>query len=333
MTSNWFFLNNVFLNVTKSSFKRMLLMARDHHDKLKIEAVANPAIDALYQAFLPPYTHFNTLYSGVTSNAGVYGGSTLSVENLLSELSSTKAKRWDVMIQNVYDDTSVPYRTLFGTGRAPFQNGAYDMRIAAIRSLSTNLGAYADLAAVKTNVDAFLLALDSARTAQQGSEKRDATLRADLEDARVALAIAMHRVFGGLIQLHADNTKRIETFYEMKYVQSPNRTASNSGNNGGNNGGGAATSVTVSAGSRAILLTGTYSDATSFVVNNTGTSPLGLFVSNDPQAITPSDMSYINAGEVSSFTGDELTDSSTPIKYLIAINETGATGMAEAWTE
>lgn len=331
MTSNWFFLNNVFLNVTKGSFKRMLLMARDHHDKLKVEAATDPAIDALYQDFLPFYLRFNTLYSAVTSNAGVYSGSTLSVENLLSDLSSTKAKRWDIMIQNVYDDTTVPYRIVFGTGRAPFQKGPYDMRIAAITSLTTNLAVYPDLAAVKTDVDAFLQALDDARTAQQGSEKRDATFRNDLEDARVDLAIAMHRAFGGLIQLYADNTKRIEIFYEMKYVRSSSRTPSNTGGNGGN--GGSGTSVTVNAGSQAVLLTGVYSDNTAFVVNNTGSDTLGLFVSNDPQAPAPADMSYINTGEVVSFTGDELTDGNAPMKYLIAVNATGAAGKAEAWTE
>lgn len=307
-------------------------MARDHHDKLAIEAATDPAIDALYQAFLPIYNQFVLLYSQVTSNAGVYGGSTLSVENLLAELSSTKAKRWDVMIQNVYDDTSVPYRTVFGTGRAPFQSGAYDMRIAAIRSLSMNLAAYPDLAAVKTDVDAFLAALDAARTAQQGSEKRDATFRADLEDARVALAIAMHRVFGGLIQLYADNTKRIENFYEMKYVQASKSTTS-SNNNGGNNGGTTNNSIAVNAGSRAVLLTGAYSDSTAFVVNNIGTAMLGVFASNDAQAPIPPDLSYVNAGEVATFTGDELTDGNTPIKYLIAVNATGTAGKAEAWTE
>lgn len=330
MNSEWSYVQNVFNNTSKGSFKRMLLMSRDHHDKLKVEAAGNPAIDALYQAFLPDFTGFKDLYSQVNSNSAGYQGLTLQLENLMLELRGIKAKRWDIMLQNVYDDTSVAYRSVFADGRAPFQSGPYDMRIAAVQSLSANMAAYPDLAAVKADVDAFLANIEIARTEQQGGEKRDSTYRADLEDARIALAVAMHRVFGGLIQLYADNTKKIEAFYELKYLRaSPSKTTSSAGG-GGNSGG---TTITVGAQSRMTLLTGNYNINTAFTVNNTGTTAVSVFLSNDPQATAPIDASIVSGNEVISFTGDELTDGTSPMKYLIAINDNPTSAAVQAWEE
>jgi hypothetical protein len=330
MNSEWSYAQNVFNNTSKSNFKRMLLMSRDHHDKLKVEAAGNPTIDALYQAFLPDFTRFKDLYSHVNSNSAGYQGLTMQLENLMVELRGTKAKRWDIMLQNVYDDTTVAYRSVFSNGRAPFQSGPYDMRIAAVQSLSANMAAYPDLAAVKVDVDAFLTNIETARTEQQGGEKRDSTLRADLEDARIALAVAMHRVFGGLIQLYADNTKKIETFYELKYLRASPSKATSGSSTGGNAGG---NTVTVAAQSRATALTGTYNVNTAFAVNNTGSVAVSVFLSNDPQAAEPIDASTVAANEVISFTGDELTDGTSPMKYLIVINNNPTAAAVQAWEE
>lgn len=327
MNSNWSYTQNVFNNATKGNFKRMLLMSRDHHDKLKVEATTKPAIDALYQSFLPFFTNFTSIYSEVMNNASTYSSSTLRVEMLFQELSSKKAKRWDIMIQNEYDDSTIEYNDLFGNGRARFQAGAYDMRIAALVSFSNKLAIYPNLVAVKTEVDALFTQIDTARTTQQGNERLDANVRNQLENARVELAVAMHRVFGGLINLYAHNTKDIENYYEMKYVQSPTRSNTTSNNSGGG------TSVSVAANGRAILLNGNFTDSTAFVINNTGGVDLGVFATNDPQAAIPADLTFVSANSVGSFAGDELSDGATSFQYLIAVNLNGTAGKAEAWTE
>jgi hypothetical protein len=56
-------------------------------------------------------------------------------------------------------------------------------------------------------------------------------------------------------------------------------------------------------------------------------------LSNDPQAAEPIDASTVAANEVISFTGDELTDGTSPMKYLIVINNNPTAAAVQAWEE
>ena len=57
---SYLYFRNFFNNATKGSFKRMLILSRDHHDKLKQRAAINPVFIGLYEDFLPAFTAFET---------------------------------------------------------------------------------------------------------------------------------------------------------------------------------------------------------------------------------------------------------------------------------
>ncbi len=66
ITSSWLYLRNMFDNVTKNNYKRMVSMARDLHDKL-LRQNADAAILVLYNLMLAEFTLFNKCFVAVSS--------------------------------------------------------------------------------------------------------------------------------------------------------------------------------------------------------------------------------------------------------------------------
>ena len=216
---SWSYLQNPFDNVTKRNMKRMLMMATDHFDKLKLVASTDSFIDNLYQNALPKYDAFKNVYNELQSVRNLYQMHTQEVESLIKELANEKIKQWDIQIQYNYDDNSSKYKALLPNGRAPFQKGAYELRISELATLYKTLNNFPNLSQTQTDVQAFYQLILETRTAQQGMEKKEASMMLELEQARFALAKAMHQIYGYLIGYYSDNLKTVETFYELKYLR------------------------------------------------------------------------------------------------------------------
>lgn len=221
----WSYLQNPFENVTKNNFKRMVLMARDHFDKLTAAATTSPAVQNIYTAAAPIYQSFNDLYTASMTDTALYAMRTQEFETLLAVLRGEKIKRWDAQIQSIYLDNTPQYKALLPQNRTPFQAGAYELRISAVRALASSLAAFPDLTHVKTDVEDFLKTLENQRTIQQGLERKTAVNSDDLETARKALAKTMHKVWAQLIIEFNDDLQQVENFYELKYLRSKEYTA------------------------------------------------------------------------------------------------------------
>ncbi|MFN0201229.1 MAG: hypothetical protein ACKVTZ_06900 [Bacteroidia bacterium] len=312
-------LRNTFNNVTKSNYKRMLLMARDHKDKLAGVAMTNPLVDTLYQRFLPAYTAFSTLYDSVNSNYSLYQGYTQQFENYIENLRSTLIRKWDVLIQVEYDQPTFEYTMLLPNGRSVFQTGAYELRLSAVNQLYNNLVAInnPNLSGLITTIDTWRNAAQAARTKQQQVEHDDKMLRKQLEDARSELAIEMYGVFYGLAAIYYRDPIQVEMYYELKYLR--NTTTSSTNNNN-------TVSNTVNANSQKTVLTGNYTAIDGFEITNNGTVDLRLWITNNESNTIPIDAPTINAGDTLDFFADELSDGTIPLKYVIATNENGIEG-------
>ncbi len=221
MTTDWFFLNNVFDNTTKNSVKKMNILATDHHDKL-LNNVANPDIQFLYGRFLPIYQDFKAQYQAVIANTGMYEGHTQIVASVFSELSSTKIKYWDIQIQGIYIEGTPEYKMLLPNMRGPFQTGGYESRIRETRALALRLHNFPALSAIEQDVTLFADKMEQARTTQQGYEKATQDNSALLEEKRLKLAKIMHANFGRLIDVYIENLAYVENYYELQYLRADN---------------------------------------------------------------------------------------------------------------
>lgn len=306
----WYALRNTFDSVSKSSLKRMLIMATDHHDKLLVESGNDPQIAQLYQLFLPAYQAFKQAYNETFQKDAFYQGNTKMVESLIVELSSQKIRQWDIWIQNVYLDNTAQYLMLLPNGRTPFQSGSYESRINAIVSLEANLASFPNLANVLADVSTFRQQIEQARTTQQGVEKAVANTVKAVEERRVELAQVMQGVFGGLILRYYKNIAQVETFYELKYLRSSSGNGANSTPT--------LQPHTIAANSKATLF-GQLVAGDTITLKNTGTVPLTCFCSNDVNANAPIDALVLQAGEEQMAFADELSNGNG-FSWLILVN-------------
>lgn len=307
-------LRNQFDNATKGNFKRMLLSATDHFDKLKQAAVGNAQINTIYQTALPVYQKYMTKYQQITSNYALYQGHTQLFEEKILELRSTLIRKWDVIIQYEYDETSAQYKMLLPNGRTPFQSGAYELRLNAVSSLLASVQAMnnPNFATLVQMMDTWLQQAYDLRAKQQGIESVDSLLRQEIENDRKALADAMHLVFFQLCVNYYPNLAQVETFYEWKYFKSAvSNTSSNS----------IKKTVDVPVANRVTADTNTYQDNTNINIENKGNVSIETWVSATENSPIPADVAFVNSGESANFIASELSDGTSPMKFLILNNK------------
>lgn len=304
----WMYLRNPFDNVTKSNFKRMLMMGRDHRDKLS-QYINDPEIAALYTPLNIAFTAYESKYASVSSHSAFYKGNTQMLETQMQTLSSQKIKQWDIWIQNVFLDDSPQYSMLLPQRRKPFQSGAYELRIDAIKALELSLQKFPALNNVLTDVQTFLQTLNETRTAQQQVESLDTTIRQELEVFRFELAKVMHKTFGFLIYKHSENPNDISRYYEMKYLQAPSPSPTQT-----------FSKYTVSANGRITLFDGQLTSNSFITVRVKSTGSVKIFSSTDTNAVAPNDALLADSSTEVSFYANEVSDN-TGFNWLIILNE------------
>ena len=320
----WGYLRNPFDNATKGTFKRMAMMVRDHHDKLKSAAITDPYIDTLYTAFLPDYTAFNAAFRQTHIIESQRQILTMQLVSALNNL-RTQVEDWDIRISFLHRPNTPVYQLLFGGGRTSFYAGSYEYQLAAVKELSDKLANFADLADIKADVDAWLLNADTLRTQQQGEEGKLQKAQKEIERTRITLSKRMHWVFASLLVKYFDDPIEVENFYELKYLQRSNTTKTQAtGTSNGN-----IVSLKIAANSRKTALKGTFTDSDAFEINNTGTTDLNIWLSATENSAVPSDVSTISAGTTVTYYGDELSDGSSPLNFLIVANNTSDDGLIE----
>ncbi len=317
MEATWSLLRNTFDNVTKFNFKRMFLMARDHRDKLKTQANIDSDITPIYEAFILPFNHFEQVYNEVGSNFAQYQSATQQFEEKLAELSHKYIKKWDLTIQMELDDDTATYKSLLPNGRAPFQSGAYDLRLSAVYALILNLqkSGSTTLISLAQNIQIWYNEANAIRTQQQGIEQVDAILRQNLEDARTELAVEMHTTFFKLCVLYSRNLAKVETFYELKYlkVSIPKKTTKKNPNTEKDIHILPIETITIQQNIKEITQ--------EFSITNTGNEVIAIWSTNKKESLAPLDAMLIYPQQTIYFSIDEVADSSGIPTLLRAYNK------------
>jgi hypothetical protein len=223
-TATWSYLRNPFDTATKNSFRLMLIMAKDHLDKL-FGNVSDPDIAMIYAFVKPEYDAFMQAFNNVQMNTSAYKSRTMQMENLLLELSGKKAKQWDIGVQGQYLDDTAEYMDILPNRRGAFQKGSYDERVNALDIFAQKLANYPILATVQADVQTFFAQISTARTTQQGLEYQDTQLRKTVENTRIKLATAMHKSFAFLLYKYIDDVSQVESYFELQYIRTTPSTS------------------------------------------------------------------------------------------------------------
>ena len=318
--SLWSYVYNTFAALASRSTKQFYFFSRDHCDKLFNQS-SDPDIAPLHIRIKPLFDAFEARYIAVDTNTGAYRTRTATIENLINEL-NTKARRWDIGVQNIYDETSPEYQGIFTDRRSPFNSGAYDDRIRAVETLVQRMAAYPLLASISADVQAFYTQINTARTAQQGFENNDQLFRRLLSADSQRLAAEMHYVFGALIMKHYLQPDLIETYYELKYLRIGTQNTNI-----------VMQSYTVSSNARVTLFAGQLAADSYLKVKNTGAVPLQVFTSSDPNAALPTNATVLAAGDtIDGQYADTLTDGNG-FNWLVVVNDNGIDGKVEVGKE
>ena len=321
---NWVYLRNPFDNATKGTSKRMAMMVRDHHDKLKSASLTDPYIAAIFLVFEPFYIAFNTAFRQMHI---IDSQRQMFTQQLTTELVNLRGQveDWDIRISFKYRPSTPIYNLLFGGGRTSFYVNTYEGQLAAVKELSDKLVNFADLTDVKTDVDTWLVNADTLRTKQQGEEGKLQKAQKDLERARVALAEKMHFVFASLLAKYYEDPIEVENFYELKYLQRGSSTRNTTTPPSSSN----TVSLKIAANNRKTALKGVFSDNDAFEVKNTGNVNLDIWLSSAENSPIPNDVSTISVGSTVTFYGDELNDGSTAPSFFLVANNDSNDGLIE----
>ena len=219
----WHYLINTFLNVTRSNYKKALILGVDHEAKLQSHQ-ADPVIMAMLATFSPVLQAYKATDVNLRIALGDYKGETQTVEELFELVNKTLLDDWELGVYSKFRKGTPEATALLPQGRKPFQSGTYESRIQEIKALGDKCAAIPDLEPLSVTILAFHTQIESARQLQQtGGEAQVANLRLLREQARVSLCEAMFGNLGLLMNHHKTNPADVSVYFELPLLRSKRR--------------------------------------------------------------------------------------------------------------
>lgn len=221
MEAIWQPLENIHDNATKESRKLMNQCSTFTHSALDARKT-EPGIGELFTFFDPVYQAFRTLYISWKSSEGTYHASTRALELLWEELTAA-VKKWDVKIQDIYDDTTDRYKQLLPNGRAGFSKVSYDERTIALGTFIDAIGNDASevMRVVKGLAETMEARIIAARSLQSGKKSLMDDLSDRTERARKDCADGLYAVQAGLMRKYYKTPELTEAFFDVEAYRSP----------------------------------------------------------------------------------------------------------------
>ncbi len=218
----WHFIINTFEVATRGNYKAAVTLST-HLDAALNAAKADAAILVLYNYYHPIHLAYVAAYNAWLTQGGTQKGNTQSLTALLDGLTA-KINAWDAQIQGTYAKGTPGYTALFPKGHTPFLKGGQTERIAAVHALDAALIGIVPLAATKTDVDNYAIALDGANTTQKGSKTTTIGDSTAVEAERILMTNGQMYCYGGLVQKYTTQLDKIEQFYDMEIVRNGSQT-------------------------------------------------------------------------------------------------------------
>ena len=209
---------NPILTVTEDS-NILGIRISNKHDGALFNNTGNPFIAGLYASYHPIHVTYLGAYSTHSSKEGLQKGATNALGLLFDQLGFEKVNAWDAAIQIVFPKGSTGYLSLFPSGHYPFQQGTQQQRKAAASTLSITIGSNVDLETVKEDIDAFIVLLTDADTAQQSAFNAVGVAANDLETARIAMANEQYANLGAMMRQYKTNPSVAADYFDLVAIR------------------------------------------------------------------------------------------------------------------
>lgn len=222
MKRPWSFAVNPFYNATKKSLRKAYKMSVAHDNYLfqkKTSDPTDPDWTTLYGRYHPLHIAFSVAYTNWKSGGGSLMGVTKSLKDLF-KLVPQMLDQWIAIIIPIYNKASAKYLAFFPNGRTPFERGSAEDRIAAIKTLSTTIGADISIAPAKTQIDAAYADLSGARNMQEGGKFNKKSLSEIVETAKKGAMNGQYRDLGFLTDKYYETPSKIEPFFDLDTLRS-----------------------------------------------------------------------------------------------------------------
>lgn len=217
----WKYLQNQFMISTRGNFKKALKLSNYTDAFLKKQMDDNPG-DAdyalLYNRYHPLHVALTNAYNRWKNSFGTRGGDTLNIDQLLLALID-KIDDWDVAVQVVYKKSTPEYKSIFPSGRYPFNSGSKDTKVMAVNTLGLALDAYPALVGVKTEVDDYYVILDGARDTQEGAKGGTRSFSKLLEVERKKAMTMLYGTLGFLMNKFMTNQSLVAPFFDLSLLR------------------------------------------------------------------------------------------------------------------
>ena len=219
----WPYFQNPFFNVTKKNFKKAVKIST-YTDAQLFAKSSDPFYEPLYLAYHPLHLALVAAYNTWKAQGGSQKGATVTVAQLISQLSPLKIGNWDRAVQALFAKGSAIYMSIFPQGHKIFQKGTILSRINAVAQLVTSLTGKTGLSATLTDVTTFSNSLITANTSQTGSKGTTNTLSDAVETARVAACSMMYCILGQCIVKFPDDPSVTSVIFDLETVRSKQQT-------------------------------------------------------------------------------------------------------------
>lgn len=215
----WSYLVNPILSVTEGSFRLAIRISTYHIGALKSKQ-GDPFYDQLISDYQPLHDNLVSFYESWKAATGGQQGKTLTVNQLLKLLSSTKARQWDIATQMIYAINTEEYKKLFPRRRVPFQQGSQTDKLTAVEAFVKAIGSDASLVTVKNDAEKFYNQLYAALEIQKSSIALKGSFSDEVETARIAMSVGQYANLGALINKYAATPEYINQFFDLVAIRS-----------------------------------------------------------------------------------------------------------------
>ncbi len=219
----WLYFQNPFFNSTKKNFKKAVKIST-YTDAQLFAKGNDPFYEPLYLAYHPLHLALVAAYNTWKAQGGSQKGATVTIAQLISQLSPLKIGNWDRAVQALFAKSTSVYMSIFPHGHKIFQKGTILSRINAVSQLVTSLTGKAGLTTTLTDVTSFSNSLITANTSQTGSRGTTNSLSDEVELARVVACNMMFCILGQCIVKFPEDPSVTSVLFDLETIRSKQQT-------------------------------------------------------------------------------------------------------------
>ena len=219
----WIYLQNPFFNVTKKNYKKAVKISAYTDARLLIK-IGDPFYAAQYATYHPLHLALVQSYNIWKAQGGTQKGSTVSLIELLAELSPGKSGAWNRAVLQLHAVGSAIYVAIFPKKMSSFNSGTKLERINAVAQLEIALEGKVGLEATLADVTTFSGKLVTADTAQSGSVGTTTTASENVEKARVTAMVMLYSILGQCIGHLAATPNLITVLFNLSVIRNKLQT-------------------------------------------------------------------------------------------------------------